>query len=393
MNQLALGGAERVMLCLAQGFVEAGVRVDLVLARHSGPLTAEIPARAHVRELGAASIPSVWRCLLRLPDTSRRMAIKAVLRDKPPLAVRSVPRLIRYLQTARPDALLTTLAANNVAALWAAHIAAGPTRVFVREANMLTAETERAKHAFERSLLHFARAWYPRAAGVIAVSSGVASNLNTFADIPQERLVTIYNPLDRQRIAALSADAPVDAWFGSGEPPVILSVGRLAPPKDHATLLRALARVHARRAIRLLILGDGPERTALATLAGSLGIAEHVRMPGFVANPYAYMPQSAMLVLSSRSEGCPNVLLEALACGIPVVSSDCRSGPSELLAGGRFGRLVPVGDDQALADAILDTLAEPKDDAGHRRRAEEFDVARVVERYLSLMLGCKTAAA
>jgi glycosyltransferase involved in cell wall biosynthesis len=191
-------------------------------------------------------------------------------------------------------------------------------------------------------------------------------------------------------------------WFRPAAPPVVLAVGSLSARKDFPTLVRAFARVRAERDCRLVILGQAasPKKTeekrgGLMALAGSLGVAADIDLPGFVTNPYAYLARAAVFVLSSAHEGLPGVLIEALACGCPVVSTDCPSGPAEILDGGRFGALVPVGDDQAMAAAIATTLDRPIEAATLRERATLFDVDRAVDRYLELLLagGSSGAAA
>jgi len=170
-----------------------------------------------------------------------------------------------------------------------------------------------------------------------------------------------------------------------------LGVGRLDPQKDFPTLIRAFARVRAQRPARLIVLGaEGHERHSkyvaeLKALPARLGIADDVDLPGFRHNPFAFMSRAAVFVLSSIYEGLGNVLIEALACGTPVVSTDCPSGPAEILEGGRFGALVPVGDDAAMAAAIAATLDRPPAAATLRERARMFSVERAVDRYLDLM--------
>jgi len=169
---------------------------------------------------------------------------------------------------------------------------------------------------------------------------------------------------------------------------VILAVGRLVVQKDYPTLLRAFSLVRRKRQAHLLILGEGQERPRLEALVRQLGLTENVQMPGFVKNPYAYMARARLLVLSSKWEGFGNVLMEALACGTPVVSTDCKSGPGEILAEGRFGRLVPVGDAQALAAAMLETLQTPPDQAMLRQRAQDFTLEKSVKEYLRVFQSC-----
>ena len=221
----------------------------------------------------------------------------------------------------------------------------------------------------------------------MAVSHGVGDSLAELADIPRERITTIYNPTVTPDLHA-GARVPLDhPWFRPDAPPVVPGAGRLVPPKDFPTLLRAFARVRAQRPARLVILGEGKRRGELETLAATLGITADTAMPGFVENPYPYMARAAVFVLSSVREGLPNVLIEALACGCPVVSTDCPSGPAEVLDGERYGRLVPTGDDAALARALCATLEKAPPRERLIERGRFFSVDRAVEQYERLLLG------
>jgi glycosyltransferase involved in cell wall biosynthesis len=235
---------------------------------------------------------------------------------------------------------------------------------------------------------------YDQADAVVAVSDGVADDLAAWSGLARGRITTIYNPVATPDLAALQR-APVDhPWFQPGAPPVVMSAGRLSRAKDFPTLIRAFARVRRALPARLVIFGQGKSEwkttksiAALRQLAAGLGIAADVALPGFVANPFAYMARAATFALSSINEGLPGVLIQAMACGCPVVSTDCPSGPAEILAAGRYGRLVPPGDDRALAEAIIATLEAPPPADVLRERAGFFSVERAVAQYERLMLG------
>jgi glycosyltransferase involved in cell wall biosynthesis len=402
LSALHLGGAERVLLHLGRAFAASGCPVDLVLIRRVGPLGAEIPPSLNVVEIGEGCRLGVALSLLRLgrhrSDRLARRLLPFLLacRERPPGALRGLPRLVSYLRSSRPAALLTTLPNNNLAALWARDLAGAGTRVIIREANMITIETEQAPGAFGRSLTGLIRDWYATADGIVAVSDGVADDLAGLGEVSRARIRTIYNPIDLPRIEALAAAVPDDPWLSPGAPPVFVAVGRLYPQKDYPTLLRAFARVRSGHRARLIICGEGPDRRALEALAANLGVADAVRLPGIVANPYALMAHAAALVLSSAWEGLPNVIIEALACGCPVVSTDCPSGPSELLEGGRFGTLVPVGDDEALARGMIARLEGPGTETqpgALRQRAALFSLDRAASAYLEELLGPATQPA
>jgi len=196
---------------------------------------------------------------------------------------------------------------------------------------------------------------------------------------------TIYNPVVNQGLLDKSREPLDHPWFTAGAPPVILGVGRLTEQKDFATLIRAFARVREKREARLVLLGEGRLREELEELARHLGIHEDVGMPGFVDNPFRYMARSAALALSSEYEGLPGVLIQAMACGCPVVSTNCPGGSEEVLDSGRFGQLVNVGDADALASALASTLSTPLDRDVLIRRAEEFSVEQAVDNYLALI--------
>jgi glycosyltransferase involved in cell wall biosynthesis len=232
---------------------------------------------------------------------------------------------------------------------------------------------------------------YLTADAIVAVSNGVADDLATTAKIPRQRISTIYNPVVGPDILDL-AEEPLDhPWFDRDAPPVILAAGRISPQKDYSTLIRAFSRVHAKRKVRLIILGAEGHGCAdyvqeVRSLASQHPIAEDVLFAGFVANPFAYMARASLFVLSSAYEGLPGVLIQALACGCPVVSTDCPSGPMEILDGGRYGALVPVGNETAMAEAIATTLDNPIDAAVLKARADYFSIDQAIDGYLRLLL-------
>jgi glycosyltransferase involved in cell wall biosynthesis len=232
------------------------------------------------------------------------------------------------------------------------------------------------------------RAWrwvIRRAKGVITVSQGIADDLIRVTGCPPQKVTVIYNPIIHPRLAARLEEPPDHPWLTDGGPPVVLGVGRLVGEKDFQTLIRAFALVHTIRPARLLLIGEGEERARLAEQALSLGLGKVVDLPGFRPNPLPYMRAARLLVLPSRTEGFGNVLVEALYCGTPIVSTDCPSGPREILGDGRYGRLVPVGDSQSMASAILETLRAPPERERLRARAMEFSVERSAERYCRIM--------
>ena len=352
LPDLAMGGAERVFLTLAGGFVQHGHEVHLVVARAAGPLLEELPPAVRLVDLGVGS------------------------------EIAAFFPLVRYLRREKPHALLSTLDVMSSVAVLARDAAGLRTRLLLREANT-PSEMPRAgwKKPLERMAV---RRLFPRADVLVAVSRGVARDLSTYAGIPLDRITPIYNPVLPDDLPARIVKPVAHPWFAAGQPPVILGVGSLVWRKNFSLLLEAFSRIAGRSDARLLILGEGEQRAALEAMIVRLGLSDRVSLPGQAPDVYPYMARSSVFVLSSNLEGLPNVLIQALASGCPVVSTDCPSGPREILDGGHYGRLVPVGDADAMAQAILAALN------GIRQVVpaawlEQFRVATVVKQYLAAL--------
>lgn len=361
---LTAGGVERVMLTLAHAFAERGDHVDMVVGTTQGELLPEVDPRVTLHDL---HIP-------------------------PPSTFSRLPGLVRYLRQARPEALLSATDGTNLVALWARLLAGVPTQVITSTHLLWSAHaTHAARLGLGNALKYhvlmptFIRLSYRHAERVVAVTHAVAHDLARVSGIAEEQITVIHNPVVSGSLLRQAAEAVDHPWFAPAAPPVILGVGRLHADKDFATLIRAFSLLRQRRPARLLIVGDGPERPALEALVAELGVSADVALPGFTANPYALMRQAAVLALSSRAEGFGNVLIEAMASGTPVVSTNCPGGPPELLMHGRYGRLVPVGDAAALAEAIEATVDNPPAPAFLRERAQEFSVERSVQQYAALV--------
>lgn len=300
-------------------------------------------------------------------------------------AVLGVPSLAAYLWRRRPRALLAQRIRVDVLALRARALSRVPTQVFVTINTNMTQELNALRPEKRERHLALMRKYFPRNDGMIAVSRGVADDAARLIDCAPERIRVAPNPTVTPELERL-AQAPLDhPWFVPGEPPVILGVGRLEPQKDFPSLLRAFATVRAARACRLIILGEGKQREPLRQVSADLGIEREVAFPGFVANPYAYMARAALFVLSSAWEGSPNSLTEALALGVPLVATDCPNGPSEVLDGGRYGDLVPVGDVPALAAAMIRTLDRPIDRAALKAAGLRYTVERSASAYIDAL--------
>jgi glycosyltransferase involved in cell wall biosynthesis len=393
LPNLAGGGAEACMLRTADALLRRGFRVDLVLCERSGPLQADVPAGARVIALPRAPLPLARALALAAhPAGLRAMLAPVLLAWRPAKHLSHLPGLVRYLRAERPDALFAAMPTPNLLAIWARRLAGVPTRVLISERNTLSAMLGGSRRWRDRHLPRLLGHAYRLADGIVAVSDGVADDLARQSGLPRARIATVYNPVITSELAAMAGQPVAHRWFLPGAPPVVLGVGSLSARKDFPTLVRAFARLRAERNCRLVILGEAasPKKTQeqqalLLALAASLGVAADVDLPGFVANPFAYMARASVFVLSSAFEGLPGALIQAMACGCPAVSTDCPSGPAEILDNGRFGALVPVGDDPAMAAAIATTLDRPIAAATMQARASMFSVDRAVDRYVDLM--------
>jgi glycosyltransferase involved in cell wall biosynthesis len=388
------GGVQKTTLTLAGALAARGHLVDVLVCRPSGALQDQVPPGVVVVALGS---PGTWsaRALALKSDPGQLGAILGgvVLSPRASPTLGWLGPLAETLEARRPYALCAATTQMNIEAILARRLAGVETRLIVSERNAL-----RGGHlhhgAPARFLPALIRRTYGQADGVVAVSDGVADDLAAWSGLPRAQIVTIYNPVVTDELRRLQRE-PVDhPWFQPGAPPVVMSAGRLGRAKDFPTLIRAFARVRRARPACLVIFGKGKSEAktaksiaALQALAAAVGIERDVALPGFVANPFAYMARAATFALSSVNEGLPGVLIQAMACGCPVVSTDCPSGPAEILAGGRYGRLVPPGDDQALAEAILASLDAPSPAALLRERADFFSVERAAAQYERLMLG------
>ncbi len=314
---------------LTRGLIDLGQAVDLVLMRRDGP---------HLE---------------RVPPAVRQLALGT------PHSALAIPALARYLRRERPAALLAVKDRAGRSAVLARALAQTSTPILMRLGTHLSAAMA-GKPAVQRWPRYALIRWlYPRVDRIIAVSEGVADDTAKIAHVARTRIEVVRNPTITPELASLGAADCGHPWLQPRQVPVILGAGRLGRQKDFATLIRAFAEVRRGRPCRLVILGEGRRRRGLEDLASRLGIHADVDLPGFQSNPYAFMSRAKLFVLSSAWEGSPNVLIEAMALGTPVVSTDCPSGPSELLRTTSVGSLVPVGDAEAMSRAMVATLDNP----------------------------------
>lgn len=340
-----------MFVVLANALAADGYPVELCVGTRSGAWASEVSEDVTVRVLGS---DRVLGCLI-------------------PLA--------RYLRRHRPRALYATMMYANVVAALARLLSLTRPTLVLREA-VSVLQLREGPALFRLGVLTLARTLYRTADSIVCVSRGVRDDLLREVALPEGLpVLVVNNPLDPCLDALARAPLPRPLPW-SAEVPTLLAIGRLSPHKDFVTLLQAVAALRSRRRVGLVILGEGEERARLLALAEALDVRD-LHMPGFVRNPAAYLSAADVYVLSSRNEGFPNAMLEALAVGLPIVSTRCPSGPEELLEDGRWGALVPVGDADALARAIARALEDGGDRAGRRRAARcRYGLEAIVARYI-----------
>lgn len=365
MYSLSGGGVARRNITLANALSARGHRVDMVVVDARGELRDWVDASVRVVEVGGP--------LARLPwfRDRRRRQFKVGLK-----------RLVAYLKRERPSVLLSSDNYANLSALEARRKAQVDMPVVISQRNH-TSTSVSAKS----TLLQTIKRAYAQADAMVGVSQGVSDDLVALG-LPRERVHTIYNPVFDEGLLRAAAEPADHPWFADGAKPIVLGVGRITAQKDFDTLVRAFALMRrSGRAARLVILGEGKDaddRAKLLGLATSLGVEADVSFPGYVKNAMPYIARADLFVLSSIWEGFGAVVAEALACGTPIVSTDCPSGPSEIIGGGEFGRLVPMRDPAAMSAAMIEALDAPHEPERLKARAKLFSTEAATDRYLAL---------
>lgn len=345
-----------MLVNLLRELADRGYEIDLLLAEADGEFLPEIPDEVRILDVEPATGPVVGIFASVLP-------------------------LVRYLRRVRPDTLLTTKPHTNLAALLARKLAAVPVRTVVSRHSMTSHQLRHLDDTRHKINIELSKYAYPWADAIVAVSEGVRADVSETLGISTERFSVIHNPVVTPELVAKSKAELDHSWFEADAPPVVLSVGRLHPQKNYSLLIDAFATLREREEARLLILGEGPARPELERLVEARGLGDEVSLPGSTDNPYAYMRRASVVALSSVTEALPSALIEAMACGCPVVSTNCSSGPVEILGNGEYGRLVPVNDGDALADALLATLRDPPPESKLRERASDFSAEAITDEY------------
>lgn len=350
------GGAEKVMLNLAHEIYQEGYKVDLILSKAEGSYLTQLSRDINLIDLNC----------------------KRVLHSLIPL--------VKYLKNNNPPILLSALEHTNLVALWAVELAKTSTKVIVTEHSTLSISVKNSKNLKSKFIPILMKKFYRKALSIVTVSKGVAEDLIENLNIPREKVKVIYNPIVTEKLIALSYEDVEHSWIKNNERPIILAAGRLTAAKDYPTMIKSFKEIRSKINAKLIILGEGEQRKEIEKLAENLGIRNDIDIVGFVENPYAYMRKSDLFLLTSKWEGFGNVLVEAMACGTPVISTDCPNGPREILDNGKYGKLVPVGDIEALTKAVLNHFLKPSsvDKESLLSRANDFHIKKIVKQYLAL---------
>lgn len=347
------GGAQRVAINLASGLVERGCDVEIIVIREEGALVKSVHPKVGIASLSAE------RTALSIPSLSWKMYNDDF------------------------DAIISFMGYVNVCAMISQYLSFSNHVSILTEHTTVSAQSG-AQGGRGQVVKYLSKILYPVADAVVGVSEGVKSDIRNSINLQSGQVYRVYNPVVTNELCRLASESAKHPWFGNSEP-VILGVGRLIRDKNFELLIRAFQRLNKRREARLIILGEGPERSKLEQEVRRQGISDRVDMPGFKRNPYCYMSASDVVALSSSREGFGNVLVEAMACGTPVVSTDCPSGPSEILEGGQWGPLVPVGDAEKLSHAILSILENPPPSKMLKERSKDFTNEKAAREYLRII--------
>lgn len=348
-------GVDRAAKHLVPALAARGYTVDVLQVRGHGPHFERIPDRVRLIDLGSRHVYT------------------------------SLPALVRYLRRERPAALLSDKYRVNNTALLARALARTPIRLVLSLGSAVSVDLG-SRGPFDRWLQRMAIGrFYRYADQVIVTSDGVADDMASYTSLDRAHIRTVPSPVVPASLFTETPPPPDHPWFAPGEPPVILGVGELCSRKDFRTLIAAFARIRSDYRCRLMILGRGRMRDDLLAFARTLGVAEDLALPGFVPKPYAYMAHARLFAFTSRWEGLGFSLIEALAAGTPAVSTDCPSGPREILQDGRYGTLVPVGDVEALSAAILATLANPLPSNVLREAAHPYEIENATDAYVQVL--------
>lgn len=350
-------GVERVVITLANEMCRLGYSVSLLIFKNNGDLANDICKEIEVIELHI---------------------------NRSSFAIFKLINFFRKNQVC----FISSYSYLSILSIIANIITFKKSQIFVCEHTTLT-QMNKAKSNYKNKIVNFLmRMFYPLADGIIAVSSGVADDLSKAIDIPRKKIKVLYNPLDINFISKMSQNSPSHRWLLNKKQPLILGIGRLDIAKNFTLLINAFSKITDQTDANLLILGEGDLRLELEQEIKKLQLSERCELMGYISNPYCYLKNADIFVLSSNVEGFSLVIVESLACNTPVISTDCPSGPNEILEDGKWGTLVPMNDVEILSVAMLEALRSPNT-KNLQERAKEFDVKIVTQRYIDYLFNRK----
>jgi glycosyltransferase involved in cell wall biosynthesis len=351
------GGAERAMMTLANGLASKKINVDLVLAKAEGTYLNEISSDVNIIDLNKSRV------------------------------LYALPSFVNYLRVTRPNAVLSTQNHANIVAVIARRISGISTKLVLGQSNTLSVISDETPGFTEKLLPKLVKIFYPYADLIVAVSQGVADDLINYINCSAKKVQVIYDPVVTDELYRKSEEKLDHPWFNDKSFPVILAVGRLTPVKDFNTLIKAFILVRKQISAKLLILGEGECRDELEQIVLDNNLGADIGLPGFVSNPFPYMKHSSLFVLSSRTEGLPNAMIQAMALGLPIVATNCRSGPSEILENGRLGILTEVGNPELLAKSIIRILVNKEYNSNDLidNCKQRFSAKHIIEKFEKIL--------
>ena len=392
-------GAEQVSANVARGLASAGHQIDFLVEEMDGWLIDALSQHKNITVINIRAFSNngatnrlfqamaIFRSLFlvrkfaKKPGTGwLRQLFRFIGKENPPIY-----GIHKYIATSKPDAVLSFLNYPNIALLMSSLFGKADTRYVVNVRNHISTSAAQSTSKWVRSVPNLMRLFFPLADKIIAPSSGVSDDIIKLLGLTEGSVAVIHNPVYRSEIIEQSLIPVEHVWFVEQDIPIIVAAGKLKPQKDFKTLLKAFALLRQETIARLIIMGEGVERPELEKIIIDLGIANDVDMPGYIENPYPYFKNASVFVLSSAWEGLPNVLIEAMACGCPVVATECPSGPDEILDNGRIGHLVAVGDAASLAQAIEQSITSPSPKEIFIERAKEYSFENSIDGYKAVL--------
>lgn len=354
ISHLGVGGAQRVTINLAKGFADLNYDVEIIAIDGTGELLTSIPSNVEVTDLNCRG------------------------------AHLSIFPLKNHIEARDPDILYSSITYLNICSLMAVNLSNKSPKTVISEHSK--PNDRRDPRYISKTLSSLSKILYNKSDCIIAVSDDIATEVSTMSGVDIENIYVLDNPVIDAQFEELANTEVSHEWITSPNYKVILSVGRLGPRKDFQTLIKSFKSLSSKYDdLRLLILGDGENRQLLEDKLSKLGLSDVASIHGYVDNPYPFMKESDVFVLSSTTEGFPSVLVESLACRTPVVSTDCSSSIPKILEGIDSCKITPVGNPQLMADCVKSVLSSSVNEGELRRVGYEYSTTSLVPVYEELL--------